>query len=70
KLEVSTATKARLARACPDYRPILHKSLLTKNFFGEKPYSPCQFFGFPLIIGGKKPFCRKVPKYRKQRGEK
>jgi len=46
------------------------KSLLTKNFFGENPYSPCQFFGFPLIIGGKKPFCRKVPKYRKQRGEK
>jgi len=46
------------------------KSLLIKNFFGEKPYSPCQFFRFPLIIGGKKPFCRKVPKYRKQRGEK
>ena len=27
KLEVSTATKARLAGACPKYRPIIHRSL-------------------------------------------
>ena len=27
KLEVSTATKARLAGACPNYRPVLHRSV-------------------------------------------